>query len=127
MLISREDARLLGKIGFMGLWQGRFAESEEIFTALKDAEPGRIGPVLGLGMSFAHRGEYAKAIDIFEKDALALDPEDEHAKAWLGLALFRSGQEARAREILEPLAKGARADDAKSLAKGLLEEMAAAT
>lgn len=125
MLISREDARLLGKIGFLGLWQGRFVESESIFTALKDAEPGRIGPVLGLGMAAVHRGDYARAATIFERDALAVDPEDEHAKAWLGLALFRSGDAARARGILEPLAEGAKAADAKTLAGELLREMAA--
>ena len=125
MLINREDARLLGKIGFMGLWQGRFAESESIFAALKDAEPDRIGPLLGLGMAAAHRGDFARAADIFEKEALAVDPNDEHAKAWLGLALFRKGESGKAREILEPLAGSAKAEDAKALAKSLLEEIAA--
>ena len=126
MLISREDARLLGKVAFLGLWQGRFAESESIFTSLKLAEPDRIGPLLGLGMTYAHRGDYAKAIDVFEKEALALDPEDEHAKAWLGLALFRVEQTERARNILEPLVKDGKVEDAKALAKTILEELAAA-
>lgn len=125
MLITREDARLLGKIGFMGLWQGRFAESESIFSALKDADPKRIGPLLGLGMAAAHRGEYARAIDIFQNQALVLDPDDEHAKAWLGLALFRDGNAQKAREILEPVAQNGKAEDAKALAKGVLEELAA--
>lgn len=124
MLITREEARLLGKISFMGLWQGRFEESESIFSALQSAEPDRIGPVLGLGMAAVHRGDYAKAITIFENDALSVDPEDEHAKAWLGLALFRAGQAARAKTLLEPLAQGAAAEDVKTLAKGVLEEMA---
>ena len=125
MLISREEARLLGKIAFLGLWQGRFAESASIFTALRDAEPDRIGPVLGLGMVHAHKGEYTKAIEVFEKKALALDPDDEHAKAWLGLALFRDGQKERAGEILRPLAETAKAADAKTLAANILEEMQA--
>ncbi|MDR2892615.1 MAG: tetratricopeptide repeat protein [Deltaproteobacteria bacterium] len=123
MLISQDDARLLGKVAFMGLWQGRFVESETIFTALKDAAPERIGPLLGLGMVRAHKGEYAAAIKILEEQALALAPEDEHAKAWLGLALFRDGQTKRAKEILEPLAGVAAGADVKTLAAGLLEEM----
>lgn len=125
MLISREDARLLGKVAFLGLWQGRFAESESIFTALRDAEPDRIGPMLGLGMVHAHKGEYAKAIEIFENQALALDPDDEHAKAWLGLALYRDGQTERAAGILQTVAQTAKAEDARELAAGILEELRA--
>ena len=58
MPITPETSRLLGKIAFLGLWEGRFVESESIFTALRAAFPERIGPALGLGILHAHKGEY---------------------------------------------------------------------
>ena len=125
MLIAREDARLLGKIAFMGLWQGRFAESESIFEALRAANPDRIGPLLGLGMLQAHKGEYAKAANIFETQALALEPKDDHARAWLGLVLYRDGKAEEAKKHLNAVLTEGNAEDAKALAKGILNEMAA--
>ncbi len=126
MFIDRVNARLLGKIGFMGLWQGKFAESEEIFTALKANDPTRIGPVLGLGLAALHRGENEKAIEILEKEALAIDADDEHAKVWLALAYTRAGQTDKAKALLEPLNNDASlAEDAKIMAQNILEEIAA--
>ena len=127
MPIANEDARLLGKIAFMGLWQGRFNESESIFAALRAAQPKRIGPVLGLGMVHAHKGEYAKAAEVLEKQALAMDPKDDHARAWLGLVLYRDGKNAQARPYLEAVLADGSAEDAKELARGILGEMTAAT
>jgi tetratricopeptide (TPR) repeat protein len=125
MLIEHEDARLLGKIAFMGLWQGRFTESASIFEALHGAQPDRIGPVLGLGMVHAHKGEYARAAEIFEKQSLAMDPRDDHALAWLGLALYRDGKSGEAQKRLEAVLRNGTAEDAKALARGILDEMAA--
>lgn len=123
MLITRDQARLLGKIAFMGLWQGRFAESENIFTALHMASPERIGPVLGLGMVLAHKGDYPAAIKFFEEKALPLDANDDHVKAWYALALYRNGQADKATPYLESVLATGTADDAKALAQGILDEM----
>jgi hypothetical protein len=127
MLIAQQDARLLGKIAFMGLWQGRFAESEAIFAALGAAQPHRIGPALGLGMVHAHKGEYAKAAELLETKALAIDPKDDHARAWLGLALYRDGKKDQAKKRLDAVLADGEAKDAKELARAILDEMAAAT
>ncbi len=126
MLIAREEARLLGKIAFMGLWQGRFAESESIFAALHAAEPTHIGPLLGLGMMHAHKGDYAKATEILEKQALGIDPKDDHARAWLGLVLYRDGKNEAAKKHLDAVLADGLAEDAKELARGILDEMTAA-
>jgi cytochrome c-type biogenesis protein CcmH/NrfG len=126
MLISRDEAGLLGKIAFLGLWQGRFVESQAIFNAVREAHPDRIGPVLGLGMLHIHKGEFARAAAILEKEALALDPDDAHALAWLGLALFRAGRKEDAVSPLKRvLASGSGEEDAKKLAASLLQEMGA--
>jgi tetratricopeptide (TPR) repeat protein len=122
MPITPETSRLLGKIAFLGLWEGRFAESESIFSALRGASPERIGPALGLGILHAHKGEYEKAIEILEQQALALDPADEHARVWLGLALLRAGQKQRAEEFLRPLGEKGLIPDVRELANGLLKE-----
>ena len=127
MFIAHDDARLLGKIAFMGLWQGRFVESESIFAALRAAQPDRIGPALGLGMVHAHKGAYAKAAEILETQALAMDPKDDHARAWLGLVLYRDGKNEQARRYLDAVLADASAEDAKKLARSILDEMAAAT
>ena len=126
MLIPRDDARLLGKIAFMGLWQGRYGESEAIFDALRAAQPDRIGPVLGLSMLHAHKGEYAKAAEMLESKALAMDPKDDHARAWLGLVLYRDGKADQAKKYLDAVLVDGKAEDAKELARGILKELAAA-
>ena len=123
MPIQPETSRLLGKIAFLGLWEGRFVESESIFTALRGASPERIGPALGLGILHAHKGEYGKAVEILEKQALALDPADEHARVWLGLALLRDGQKQRAEDLLRPLRETGAIPDVRELADGLLKEI----
>lgn len=126
MPISREQAALLGKVAFLGLWQGRFAESDFIFTALHEADPTRIGPLLGLAMSQAHQGNYAQAVDILQNKAMSVDPQDPHAGAWLGLALYRDGKTEEARKTLAALLEREVPEDVRSLANGILEEMAAA-
>jgi Flp pilus assembly protein TadD len=128
-VLKREEARLLGKIAFLGLWQGRFVESEAIFNAIRMAEPKRIGPLLGLGMLRIHQGDYKRAVDILEKEALAMDPDDAHALAWLGLALFRAGRKDEAElRLRKVLAGGASASsEVGELASSLLKEMGAAT
>lgn len=127
MFIKREQAALLGKVAFLGLWQGRFPESDFIFTALHEVEPQRIGPLLGLAMSQVHQGNYSAAIDILRNKALTVDPMDPHARAWLGLALFRDGQRDKALEVLnELLAAEGVAEDARTLAQNLVEEISAA-
>ncbi len=123
MRLEAETARLLGKIAFMGLWQGRFKESEAIFKALEMADSDRIGPLLGQGMALAHQGKYEEAAAMLRDRALALDPEDEHARVWYGLVLHKSGQDDKARPELEKIAAHGRAEDAVSLARNLLAEI----
>ncbi|MDR2161737.1 MAG: tetratricopeptide repeat protein [Desulfovibrio sp.] len=125
MLITREESRFLGKVAFLGLWQGRFLESESIFNALRAANPENIGPVLGLGMLHIHKGDYGKAAEILEKEALRLNPEDAHAQAWLGLALFRAGRKAEAAARLKKVLEDGNGEDSKALAKSLLDEIGA--
>ncbi len=122
MEFSREDARLLGKVAFLGMWQGRFLESAAIFEALHALEPHRIGPLLGLGMLCIHKGDFQEAVRFFENKVLPLDPQDEYVRAWLGLALMRSGQTEKAKEWLQPLAEQGKEADAKALARELLAQ-----
>jgi Flp pilus assembly protein TadD len=123
MLITQEESRLLGKVAFLGLWQGRFVESESIFNALRAANPDRIGPVLGLGMLHIHKGEYKRAVEILEKEALPLNPNDAHARVWLGLALFRAERRDEAAAWLKKALADDIEADAETLAKSLLAEM----
>jgi Flp pilus assembly protein TadD len=128
-MLKRDEARLLGKIAFLGMWQGRFVESEAIFNAIRMAEPERIGPLLGLGMLRIHQGDYQKAVDILEKEALAMDPDDAHALAWLGLALFCAGRKEEAELRLRKVLAGnaSESSEARELACSLLKEMGAET
>jgi Putative Zn-dependent protease, contains TPR repeats len=120
MLLDRDTARLLGKIAFLGLWQGRFKESDAIFKALEANDPSRIGPLLGQGMVLAHQGKHGEASAFFKERALALDPEDEHARVWYALSLLKGGKEADATPLLKELAATAKGNDVAELARQLL-------
>jgi hypothetical protein len=77
-------------------------------------------------MLHAHKGEYAKAAEMLETKALVMDPKDDHARAWLGLVLYRDGKAEQAKKHLTAVLADGKAEDAKNLAKGILDEMAAA-
>ncbi len=103
MHINDGTAKLLGKIALSGLWSGNIRLSEEIFKNLIPLREGQIGPILGLAMCHAHRGNYAKGIEVLEKQGAKFLQTDPHSKAWYGLMLCMNKNSARGRAVLEKL------------------------
>lgn len=123
MLLQRDVARLLGSIAFQGMWEGRFAEGESIFRALRSDAPDRVGAPLGLALALIHQGKADQATVLLEQEVLPLDPSDPHTQCWLGLALYMKGEHSRAAALLTTVVQGEHAPDAIALATSLLDDM----
>lgn len=123
MLLQRDTAKLLGSIAFLAMWEGRFAESEAIFHALREDAPDRVGPPMGLALSLMHQGRFGAAVTRLEADVLPLSPQDPHARCWYGLALYMDKQYTRSRDVLKQVADEKTVPDAADLARSLLLEM----
>ncbi len=121
MYVTDGTAKLLGKIALSGLWSGNIRLSEEIFSNLIPLREGQSGPILGLAMCHAHRGHYAKGIEILEKQGAKALQTDPHSKAWYGLMLCMNKNNARGRDILEKLlADDSTPEDVRGLAEQTL-------
>ncbi len=124
MYISQETASLLGKIALDGLWSGYIRLSEEIFQNLIPLRPHSCGPILGLAMCYAHRGDYQKGVDILENMAFPAFEEDPHLLAWYGFMLTMNKNNARGRAVLEKLMqKDTTPEDAKNMAHEILTNL----
>ncbi len=122
MQVTQEIASLLGKIALDGLWAGNIRLSEEIFRNLIPLREGQCGSVLGLAMCAAHRGDYAKGIDIIEKQALPAYENDPHIQAWHGFMLCMNKNSARGQAILQALLNNEDTpEDVRNMAKETLQ------
>ncbi len=121
MQVTQETASLLGKIAMHGLWSGYIRLSEEIFQNLIPLRKESCGPVLGLAMCYAHRGDHEKGIEILEKMAFPTFKDDPHLLAWYGFMLTMNKNSTRGRAVLEKLMQAdSTPEDARKMAQEIL-------
>ncbi len=124
MQVSQEIATLLGKIAMDGLWAGNIRLSETIFNNIIPLREGNSGPILGLAMCYAHRGDHAKGIEIIEKQAFPAHEEDPHVQAWYGFMLCMNKNSSRGRAVLEKLLQNQEIpEDARHMAEAALQNI----
>lgn len=114
-LLDTAAARLLVEVGFLALSVGRDAAAETIFTGLSAARPQQEAGPIGLALVHLHRGH----LDAAERILRALPPSDS-VQAFLGLTIARTGDRARARDILSEVAASAQGTPQAALAADLL-------
>ncbi len=114
-LLGADDVRLLVEIGFMALSRGLLAPAEAIFAGVEAARPGGEAGGIGCALLCLHRGAVDEAVRILR----ALPPSDA-ARAFLGLALARTGERGEARAILSEVVASAPGTAPAAMAADLL-------
>ena len=90
--------------GYIYLGMQRYKEAKEVFEGVGCLKPDSEIPLVALaGVSFC-QGKLEEAIRVYKK-ALKLSPNNIYAKAYLGEALFFSGQKEEAAKLLKEAEK----------------------
>lgn len=114
-LLDAGDVRLLVEMGFTALSRGRLAEAATIFAGVEAARPREEAGGIGRALVCLHRGAVDEAVRI-----LRVLPPSDAARAFLGLAVARSGDQAEARAILTEVVENASGTASAGLAADLL-------
>ncbi|MCG8530932.1 MAG: hypothetical protein MI749_09735 [Desulfovibrionales bacterium] len=122
MIIDDKYRQLLGKAGFLAANSGQLEKGEVIFNGLAETAPDKVGPILGQALILMFKGEIESAVTKLRNEALALDPEDQHARAYLGMALQMGGAEGEAKKVLDEVVANAQEESARKLATELLAQ-----
>ncbi|MCK5894077.1 MAG: hypothetical protein KAG53_06610 [Endozoicomonadaceae bacterium] len=120
--ITAEHLRLLADIGFMATSNGMSAQAKSIFTAIGHARPGSILSHIGLAINHLNLNQFQDALDILEKKALKVEPDNPTVQAFIGMSLMLMGRNSESETFLLPLLDS-KDTSAASLAKNLLQEL----
>ena len=98
--VANDNLALMMEAGYIYLGMQRFDEAKEVFEGVSVLTPENEIPIVALGgLSFC-QGKLKEAIKHYEK-ALKMIPESLFAKAYLGEALFFSGDKGKAETLLK--------------------------
>ena len=122
MIIDDKYRQLLGKAGFLAVNSGQLDKGEVIFNGLAETAPDKVGPVLGQALILMFKGEIEAAVAKLRNEALAIDPDDQHVQAYLGMALQMGGAEEEAKKVLDRVIVSAQDESAVKLANELLAQ-----
>ncbi len=120
MLTDSQITRLLD-IANAGCHKGMVLEARTIYDGVLAVRPGHVPALIGQALSHIVIGEYEEAENLLRNGILSEHPEDDDAKAALGLCLCLADKKDEAREILVPLSK--EQGEAAALARSLLEQL----
>jgi cytochrome c-type biogenesis protein CcmH/NrfG len=109
---------LLGKAGFMACNYGLADEAKQIFDALHSTAPDRVGPMIGQAMACAAAGDFTAAVKRLKDEVLKDNPDDNDAKAYLGLVYHLDGKNDEAKKVLQPLA-----ENGNAFAEAIMQEI----
>ena len=118
--IAPEEARLLLNVALMATGSNRFGSAAKILAALELFRPGNPSLAAAKAVLLVSMGEFRRAVDYLDGEALPRNPDAAMLKVFKGMALMRMG---RTDEALAPLkdAAGQTGDPAAAqMAKDLL-------
>lgn len=112
---------LLAESGFIAINQGDEDAAIKLFKASELLDPQNVLPKIGIGYMHLCKLELKQAAKAFE-EILAKDPNNEMAKAFLGLSMSLNPSEiSKGEKVLEEAAQKAKDPMVKGLAQSSLE------
>jgi len=117
----RKDYILLAEAGFIAINQADEDAAIKLFKAAALLDPENVLPKIGIGYLHLCKLELKQAAKAFE-DILAMDPNNEMAKTFLGLSLSLNPKDiVRGEKVLSESAKNAHDPMIKELAHNALD------
>ncbi len=123
MKLDPQTLTLLSDLGFIAGGRGMLPLAQKIYEGLMIARPEHESPYIGLAMAMMFSQQPKQAAELLRASALAINPESELARSFLGLALKLDGDVQGAREQLEAVAESGSDQAAVELAKNVLGEL----
>lgn len=121
-MVTAETLRLLADIGFMATSNGMSLQAKSIFRAIGHIRPKSVLPHIGLALNHLNLNQFQDALDVLEKKALKVEPDNPTVRAFIGMSLMLMGRNSESEKFLVSLTDS---DDAlaASLAENLLGEL----
>ena len=120
MEVSTELARRLMEIGLLAANRaGLQKQAHPIFAGLRAARPQSELPLVGHGVAFLNTDNPREAGASFEA-ALQINPENDIAKCYLGMAYQAIGWSAKSRKILADVIENGDDPEAASMARNFM-------
>lgn len=112
---------LLLEAGFIAVNQADEDSAVKLFKASELLNPKSSLPKIGLGYLYLHKLELKQSCKMF-KEVLEVEPDNEMAKTFLGLALtFTTNQVSEGEKLLSESATSSSDKDVKTLAESALD------
>jgi tetratricopeptide (TPR) repeat protein len=118
--IPGELLQLLAEIGYVGVNNGFFKESQVIFDAIVKARPDSLDALLAQGIGRIFSGQIANGSKILFK-VLEKNPENELAKSFLAVAFKMTNVDSHAIAAAESVVKYGENPSAQQLAQAILD------
>ncbi|GAA4648540.1 hypothetical protein GCM10023116_08090 [Kistimonas scapharcae] len=121
-MVTVETLRLLADIGFMATSNGMSGQAKSIFKAIGHIRPNSVLPHIGMALNHLNLNQFQDALDVLEKKALKIEPDNPTVRAFIGMSLMLMGRNSESEKFLTPLTSS---DDplAANLAENLLQEL----
>ena len=121
-MVSAETLRLLADIGFMATSGGLSPQARAIFDAVGKSRPDSVLPHIGNALNLMNLNKHTEALEMLEKKALTLEPDNSTVQAFIGMALMLLGRNSESEQCLNKLI-GSEDALAANLAQNLLIEL----
>ncbi|MBE8215108.1 MAG: hypothetical protein HAW62_02095 [Endozoicomonadaceae bacterium] len=122
-MVSVSILRQMADIALMASSGGYFSQAENIFTAIECHQKDTLFPHIGRAINCMNMGNNQEALEILEKKALPLEPDNSLIKAYKGLALMLVGRNSDSEKTLTPLIDKKHDEETKRLANELLNQL----
>jgi len=122
-MVDAEILRKLADIGFMATGGGLFRQAEAIFHAIELNRKDNVLPHMGMALNLMNMELAEDALNVLEKKALKMEPENQVLQAFKAMALMQLGRNNESETCLHQIVTKSKDDIAVTLAENLLSEL----
>lgn len=120
--LSADMLQTLGEVAFVATTCGLWNHAEDIFNGIKAVRPWSELPVISQALARMSVFDDGRAIELLSNEALTINPDNEIAKAFLGMALKRCGFAQKSKEVLDDVVNNGHDKRAVEIAKTVTAE-----